>query len=270
MGIYFSNIRSILEVKRKINGQEEDLDQEENNNEESENDQEDNNTEDNQDTGEENNEDDEHADPGEASDYSMDVDDNDQETDDTQDNTDSTESGNDTGEENNEDDEHTDPGDSNDYSMDVDDSEDDGESGDDESSEDNTNDSESNDISNGDEGGDTELKSLEDDIFKDVPPEQMNIKIMELKKQYLEVYATITDVLTRCNKIPKTTQNMKVVEFIINKLVEFKELVNFYLSNTFDTKTYVENMVNYQQYLATLNTINKLLKEINTKKENNS
>lgn len=248
MGIYFSNIRSILEVKRKINSQEEDLDQENDNNEEPQ----DNNDKNN----ENNNEDDEHADPGEASDYSMDVEDDEDNTEDN-------------GEEDNEDDEHSDPGESNDYSMDVDDSEDGEDNQDDESSE---SDSEEDDASSDDsgEGGDNELKSLEDDIFKDVPPEQMNIKIMELKKQYLEVYATITDVLTRCNKIPKSTHNMKVVEFIVNKLVEFKELVNFYLSNTFDTKTYVENMVNYQQYLATLNTINKLLKEINTKKENNS
>lgn len=269
MGIYFSNIRSILEVKRKINGQEEDLDQEDDNKDEPENNEEDNNTDDTQD---ENNEDDEHADPGEASDYSMDVEDDEESNDDegSEDNqSDSEDDTEDTGDdENNEEDEHSDPGDSNDYSMDVDDSED-GEDSD--NTEDSTEDSEEDDTSSGDsEGGDTELKSLEDDIFKDVPPEQMNIKIMELKKQYLEVYATITDVLTRCNKIPKTTQNMKVVEFIVNKLVEFKELVNFYLSNTFDTKTYVENMVNYQQYLATLNTINKLLKEINTKKENNS
>lgn len=263
MGIYFSKIRTLLEVKRKIDGQEEDLDEDKENNEPEDTEQEDNqdNTEDNGD--------DEHQADNSASDYSMDVEEEpeeEQEGDGEQEEEPSTDSDTETteGEEENDTDNST-----SDYSMDVEDdgtedsSEDVGaeETGDDNSdSDDSVDDSDS-----GDEGSE-ELKSLENDIFQDITPEQMNIKILELKKQYLEVYSTIVDVLTRTNKIPKTTQNIKVLEFIINKLMELKDLVQFYLSNTFDTKTYMENMVNYQQYLVTLNTINRLLKEINVKK----
>ena len=34
------------------------------------------------------------------------------------------------------------------------------------------------------------------------------------------------------------------------------------LTNTFDNKTYLENMVNYKKYLSTLNVINGILEEI--------
>lgn len=259
MGIFSYNIRSILEVKRKVNGQEEDLENEEQNNENNEPEQNDTSNNEPQETSndttaEENPESEEQEeDNTPANDYNIgDVQDDDLD-DESTDGEDS-----DTQDENND-------SESNDYSMgdveednlDEDESSDDSES--ENSTEDTTNETEEN-----------ELKSLENDIFKDIAPEQMNIKIIELKKQYLEVYATVTDVLTRTNKIPKTSQNMSVLEFITNKLMELKDIVQFYLANTFDTKTYVENMVNYQQYLATLNTINRLLKEISRKKENNT
>lgn len=256
MGIFSYNLRSILEVKRKVNGQEEDLDNEEQEDDNEEPEQEDTNNE-----SEENNENDE------ANNYTMgDVED------DSNDNSENTDQESENDDESNDTESNTgsedDNSEANNYNMgDVD-----GESDDmgDDSQPDNSSSDEDESTTDETEGSENELKSLEDDIFKDIPPEQMNIKIMELKKQYLEVYATITDVLSRTNKIPKTSQNMSVLEFIINKLMELKDIVQFYLSNTFDTKTYVENMVNYQQYLATLNTINRLLKEISRKKENNT
>ena len=281
MGIYFSKIRSILEVKRKVDGQEQDLDEDnKNSNQETDNEPEE---QDNQDNNQD--EEDEHQADNSASDYSMDVEDDgdntegnepaetsaedddnttDEEDEHQADNSASdysmdTNEGDDSGDDGNT--ETEDSGDSDGYSMDTGD--DDGEGTDDTEAGDETTDETPDD--SGSEG-DNELQSLENDLFKDITPEQMNIKILELKKQYLEVYSTITDVLTRTNKIQKTTQNIKVLEFIINKLIELKDIVQFYLSNTFDTKTYMENMVNYQQYLVTLNTINRLLKEINVKK----
>lgn len=253
MGIFSYNLRSILEVKRKVNGQEEDLEKEEQDTENNE--PEENDTDDN--ISEENNENDK------SNNYSMgniedDTDNEDSENNSEEENPDETESGDDESSE------------ANNYTMgdieedeESDDTNEDETSNEEESEENNTDDTSS-------QESESELKSLENDIFKDISPEQMNIKIMELKKQYLEVHVTITDVLTRTNKIPKTSHNMSVLEFIINKLMELKDIVQFYLANTFDTKSYVENMVNYQQYLATLNTINRLLKEISRKKENNT
>lgn len=251
MGIFSYNLRSILEVKRKVNGQEEDLEKEEQDTETDE--PEENDTDDNM--SEENNENDK------SNNYSMGN---------IEDDTDNEDSENDSEEENPDESGDDESSEANNYTMgdieedeESDDTNEDETSNEEESEENNTDDTSS-------QESESELKSLENDIFKDISPEQMNIKIMELKKQYLEVHVTITDVLTRTNKIPKTSHNMSVLEFIINKLMELKDIVQFYLANTFDTKSYVENMVNYQQYLATLNTINRLLKEISRKKENNT
>jgi len=110
--------------------------------------------------------------------------------------------------------------------------------------------------------GKSEIQSLEDDLFKDLTPEQMTIKQIELKQQYIDLFDSISDIVSRVNKITKTTDNNNIIEFVTNKMAELKDLVHFYLNNTYTTKTYIENTMNYQQYILILNTINKMLKEI--------
>ena len=110
--------------------------------------------------------------------------------------------------------------------------------------------------------GKSEIQSLEDNLFKDLTPEQMTIKQIELKQQYIDLFDSISDIVSRVNKITKTTDNANIIEFVTNKMSELKDLVHFYLNNTYITKSYIENTMNYQQYILILNTINKMLKEI--------
>ena len=128
---------------------------------------------------------------------------------------------------------------------------------------DNNIDDDSNSVNNS-----SDVTDLEKEILGSLSDEQISIKYKELKTQYINIYSTIDTLLIRVNKISKNNNNIKVIEFILNKLTELKELVVFYLTNTFDTKSYIENTINYQQYLAILNSMTKLFKEINIKNEN--
>ncbi len=118
------------------------------------------------------------------------------------------------------------------------------------------------DGSEGETDPNSEIQSLEDNLFKDLSPEQMAIKQIELKQQYIDLFDSISDIVSRVNKITKTTDNTNVIEFVTNKMIELKELVHYYLNSTYNTKTYIENTMNYQQYILILNAINKMLKEI--------
>lgn len=247
MSVYYQKYKPILELKRSVNGVEEDLDEEEQNaNPASQND-------------------DEHMDDNEpANDYNMENEDEENTDEEPTDN-----EGDDleepTDDDNQADDEHADDEDeANDYNMDMDteDEEPTDDEGDDaEDSIDDDNDASSGEIS------EDEIKQMEQELFKSVPPEQMAIKVLELKKQYLDAYNTTSNILIRVNKIIKTNDNMKILEFVTNKLIELKDLIKFYMTNTFDTKSFIENNINYQQYLSTLNTINKIFKEIKDKNE---
>lgn len=108
----------------------------------------------------------------------------------------------------------------------------------------------------------SELQNLEAELFSDLTPEQINIKHRELKQQYIELYNNTEDIIDRINYIPKTEQNIAIIDFVVTKLADLREMINYYLTEVYATKTYTENTINYQQYLAVLAGINKILKEI--------
>ena len=268
MGIYFT--KTLLEVERVVNGKVEKLNDEE---ETQDNDQTEDTEGDNQ---EEEDNTDNNEDDVETNDYSLDNDEEDVEDDnnDQEDNTDD-----------NEDDADNEDGtETNDYNLEDDNDEEETQDNDQEdNTDDNEDDAETNDYSldndeedndgNEDEETDnqgytpSELQDLEKELFVGLTQEQINIKVMELKNQYIEVYNTTINIINRLNKTTKTTSNIKILEFIIKKLMQLKELIYFYLANTFDTKSYIENSINYQEYLAILNTVNKILDQIKMQNE---
>ena len=128
-------------------------------------------------------------------------------------------------------------------------------------SDDGTDDTGMDDTSTG-EDPDQDLKDAENDIFNGLSDQDKTIKINELKDLYQDLYNRIVTLYDKVNDIPKDDELIKVYNFIIDNLSDLKQFVYDYLTNTFDNKTYLENMVNYKKYLSTLNVINGILEEI--------
>ena len=114
----------------------------------------------------------------------------------------------------------------------------------------------------GGEDPDQDLKDAENDIFNGLSDQDKVIKINELKDLYQDLYNRIITLYNKVNDIPKDDELIKVYNFIIDNLSDLKQFVYDYLTNTFDNKTYLENMVNYKKYISTLNVINGILEEI--------
>ena len=53
---------------------------------------------------------------------------------------------------------------------------------------------------------------------------------------------------------------MIILEFISNKLVELKDMINAIINVTYSTRTYIENLTNYKQCLLILQQANTMLK----------
>lgn len=113
-----------------------------------------------------------------------------------------------------------------------------------------------------------EIDNIEKELFSDLSDQQMAIKHIELKSQFIDLYETLGDVIERVNKIPKTDSNIKALEFVGTKLTELRTMIHYNLTEGYPTRGYTENMVIYQQCLATLNTINQLLEELAPKTSN--
>ena len=122
--------------------------------------------------------------------------------------------------------------------------------------------SDTGDMPGGGEDPDQDLKDAENDIFNGLSDQDKVIKINELKDLYQDLYNRIITLYDKVNDIPKDEELIKVYNFIIDNLSDLKQFVYDYLTNTFDNKTYLENMVNYKKYLSTLNVINGILEEI--------
>jgi hypothetical protein len=107
-----------------------------------------------------------------------------------------------------------------------------------------------------------EIEAIEKELFSDLTDEQLALKHVELKSQFIALYEAAGEVVERINKIPKTDMNIKVLEFIGNKLTELRSLVHYNLTEGYETKSYVENVMIYQRCLVTMNTINQMLQAI--------
>ena len=108
----------------------------------------------------------------------------------------------------------------------------------------------------------SKLKSLEDSIFNQLSPEQQKSKIKELKNLYDDVYDSCQTVINMVASSEKDPQHAKVYDYVVNSIVDLQKYIRDYLSSIFDSKTYIENMTELQKYLAILDTVSNVFKEI--------
>lgn len=125
--------------------------------------------------------------------------------------------------------------------------------------EDNTDDQ---DESTDDSDPSAKLKSLERSIFDQLSPELQQSKTAELKKLYNDTYdkcQSIIDIISTADKQP---DQVKIYDYILNSLIDLQKYIKDYLTNIFDSKTYIENMTELQKYLAILDTVNGVFEDM--------
>lgn len=114
----------------------------------------------------------------------------------------------------------------------------------------------------GEEGEEESLDSYEKDVFRDLSPEQMIIKNKELKAQFKSLNNIIFDSLEKLNNISHTSYDNTILDFVVRKLVELKDISRDYIVDAFNTKSYIENQVQLQKMVATFNRIVNLLSNV--------
>lgn len=130
----------------------------------------------------------------------------------------------------------------------------------DSSEEDSDNNSEESE-SNGEEEN-YDINKIEDELFSSLTPEQIAIKNHELKNQFIEMYSIIGSTLVRINDISKSNDNINILKFVTEKLLELREMIDYNITTAYSTRTYIENNIIYQQCIATLNAIAGIIENI--------
>ena len=129
--------------------------------------------------------------------------------------------------------------------------------------EEDVNDSDDNEGEDAEEEDEKSLSAMEKNLFSDLSPAQMAIKSTELIKNYVDLYETLNNIFANINKITKTYNNSRLLDFISDKVVELRDRVNYIITDTYLTRTYVENLVVYTQCLSILHQISTMLKNVN-------
>ena len=124
-------------------------------------------------------------------------------------------------------------------------------------------------------GGDNQVtaddaRGMEEEIFKDLTPDQVDLKHKELKNNFMELYDSTSTIVDRVNQIPSDERFTQTISFVSKQLSDLRTMVSDYMNNVYSTKSYMENAMNYNRFLVTLNGINDILEEINKELTNNS
>lgn len=116
-------------------------------------------------------------------------------------------------------------------------------------------------------GIDDEIKQLENDIFSSMTPEQLALREENLKDLFIKLYDSTVEFEGKINDSAKNADNLAVLDFVTKKLIELKDSIYYTMTKSYNTKSYIENVTLYQQYIAILNTITDLLSEISPKND---
>lgn len=135
-------------------------------------------------------------------------------------------------------------------------------SGDDETGNDNTSSSSSENSGNNESPVD-DLKSQEEELYRNLTPEQLDIKHSELKNNYLVMYDNINSIIERISNASVDEKDIPVIEYISNTLSRLKDMLIQYMDTTYKTKSYISNAITYNRFLVVLNSLNNIFNELN-------
>lgn len=110
-----------------------------------------------------------------------------------------------------------------------------------------------------------DIKKQEEELYANLTPQQLDIKHEELKNQYLAMFDMVNSIIERIGDTSTSEENIPVIEYVSKQLAELQRMLTDYMNFSYKTKSYIENSINYNRFIAVLNGINKILEEMNKK-----
>ena len=107
-----------------------------------------------------------------------------------------------------------------------------------------------------------DIKQKEEELIG-LSTTHLDIKHKELKTQFLNMYDIITSIIERIDDASIDATNIKAVNYISDTLATLKIRLSDYMEHMYSTKSYIENSINYNRFLAVLNGVQKILEEMN-------
>lgn len=141
----------------------------------------------------------------------------------------------------------------------------DDEGGDDSSSDDSMDDS-GGDMGGGMDAGEGEPLPENNDVFVTLTAEEQQVKIMELKKLYNDLYTYADDLLKKMNDLDVEEDTLEVVSRTSSQLYQLKIYLRDYMTHTFNTKSFIENDVYFNRFSSIIYSIGNIVDRLVVKR----
>ena len=121
-----------------------------------------------------------------------------------------------------------------------------------------------NDSSNDSNSDDVDEDAVEanTDIFASLSAQEQAIKISQLKTLFGNLYSSIDETLEKLNEIEFNENNKETISKISSDLYTIRVTLLDYIVKIFDTKSYIENDIAFNRFLADINFISSILEKI--------
>ena len=107
------------------------------------------------------------------------------------------------------------------------------------------------------------LKAKDAELFDTLSPDEQQAKIKALKDLYIELYSTCESLMDKFNSISMEYDDANSqFKRIVNTLYGLKKMISDYFLNSFDSRSYIENEIMFDRYLAVLNSIKNVSTDI--------
>lgn len=115
-----------------------------------------------------------------------------------------------------------------------------------------------------DSGEDTQDKEIpaNTDMFSSLSPEEQQMKIMELKNLFSNLYSSTDDILNRINQTNTDESNLEVISRITSSLYSLRKYMSDYITQVFPNKSFIENDITFNRFLAIVNGITIVIEEL--------
>lgn len=103
------------------------------------------------------------------------------------------------------------------------------------------------------DAGDTidgSITQMQTDVFSNLTPNQIALKIKELKTQYVNLFSDINGIIERLSQITRKEDNIDTLQFVSKKFLELKDMVKDSLVYSFDDNSYVQNQITLKEFFA--------------------
>ena len=108
---------------------------------------------------------------------------------------------------------------------------------------------------------DDEVKQQNADMFTSLSAEEQKIKIVELKKLYLELYTNCDDILNRIDEFPVDEDTIDIISRVSSAMYRIKKEMEDYLQLKFPNATYYEYDVAYNRFLYFYNSVAEIIED---------